>query len=569
MLKKLFIIVAVLLLASCTKDLETNIDIDESADNIVDDSKNNDTSYGTNDNTSDDIASTIKKYTGELITDGYYSDSGSLVFVPDKETKEYIKNNFTFKFDESMYLTYDNKDIVKELPTELGIYNVEIEPDIEGSNHYMKISSIKLTDKIGTVEYEGRTYETNNLDENVRVKDRVCGLIVDYVHFTDEKEGVMIRFSGELEVEGIYNLYNSPYHNNLNIGKIYADKKSLENFPIYKNEPVKGDKFSIYFAESNDLYKEIANHSAVGRGKFKISDYYLYGGYIGGEFMPSEKISEIVSLDEGYKNMFKFSNENSTYIREFTDKYILVTEAPNDENISGETTYYVVGKKNFSKINILPANGYQYGYEKTSDERYNKDEMFTLTTDGYNRRTNTQDSKHTITYRFSENSYYDGSDGNYGSSDIVSKILDHAIFKDGEGTKTIYEGQEFLGMKAEDINILYHCLEDKPEELVQIVIQFRGETTVTGNLSVLVNDPQYEYFVSFHCDEEGSKILPYPIGDTRNVWFGIANENVQELLGIEPFGKNCKLTIKNYYIHFAAKDVLNTAEIVKIEEIKE
>lgn len=563
MIKKLFIIiVAILLLTSCSNGLETNIDNNENTDNIVDQNKNNDTSDGANDDTSDDIDSTIKKYTGELITDGRYSDSGSLVFVPDKETKEYIKNNFTFNFDESMYLTYDNEDVVKGLPAELGIYKVEIEPDIEGSNHYMKINSIKLTDKIGTVEYEGKTYETNSLDENVRVKDRVCGLIVNYVHFTDEKEGVMIRFSGELEVEGIYNLYNSIYHNNLNIGKIYADKKSLEKFPVYKNEPVKGDKFSIYFAETNDLYKEIANHSAVGRGKFKISDYYIFGGYLGTEFRPSEKLAEIISLDEGYKDMFKFSNESLVYLREITDKYFLVSESPNDENISGETTYYVVGRKNFSKINILPANGYQYGYEKTSDERFKEDEMFTLTTDGYNERTNTKDGEHIITYRFSESSYSD-------DSDVVIKELNYTVFKDGDGTKTIYEGQEFLGMKAEDISVLYYCFIDKPEELVQIRAQFSGETTVTGNISVLVNDPQYEYLASFYCDEEGSKNLPYPIEDTRSVWFIVVNENIQELLGPEAFEKECKLTIKNYYIHYSATEAANTAEIIKIEEMTE
>ena len=117
--------------------------------------------------------------------------------------------------------------------------------------------------------------------------------------------------------------------------------------------------------------------------------------------------------------------------------------------------------------------------------------------------------------------------------------------------------------------MLYYCLEDKVEELVQITIQFSGETTVTGNLSVLVNDPQFAYLASFRCDEESAKNLPYPVGDTRSVWFAIANENVKELLGPDPFEKNCKLTIKNYYIHFAARDVVNTAEIVKIEELTE
>lgn len=567
MSKKFFIffVIILIVLSSCSKQIQTNID--EKITNEEQDIKEED-NINKDDTSEEDTANEEKskyekpRYTGELITDGYYSNSGSLVFVPDKETKEYIKNNFSFIINESMYLIYDSEDIVKDLPTELGIYKVEIEPDIQGSDYYMKISSIKLIDEIGTVEYEGKIYGTNNLDENVRVKDKVGGLIVNYVHFTNEKEGVIIRFSGELEVEGIYNLYNSHYHNNLNIGIIYADKNSLKNFPIYNNEPVKGDKLSIYFAETNDLYKELANHSAIGKGKFKISNYYIIGGNIGMEFTPSEIISEIVSLDKGYKDMFEFFNESLVYIREITDKYILVTESPNDKNISSEEIYYVIGRKNFSKINILSANGYHYDYKKASGERFDEDEMFTLTTDGYNMRTNTQDDKHTITYRFLETIYSD-------DSDVVIKDLNYAVFKDGDGTKTIYEGQEFLGMKAEDISVLYYCFIDKPEELVQIRAQFSGETTVTGKLSILVNDPQYEYLASFYCDEESAKNLPYPIEDTRSVWFIVVNENEQELLGTETLEKECKLTIKNYFIHYSATEAANTAEIVNIKEMTE
>lgn len=564
MSKKFFIFfIVILLLSSCSKQIQTNID--EKITNEEQDIKEED-NINKDDTSEEDTANEEKskyekpRYTGELITDGYYSNSGSLVFVPDKETKEYIKNNFSFIFNESMYLIYDSEDIVKDLPTELGIYKVEIEPDIQGSDYYMKISSIKLIDEIGTIEYEGKIYGTNNLDENVRVKDKVGGLIVNYVHFTNEKEGVIIRFSGELEVEGIYNLYNSHYHNNLNIGIIYADKNSLKNFPIYNNQPVKGDKLSIFFAETNDLYKELANHSAIGKGKFKISNYYIIGGNVGMEFTPSEIISEIVSLDKGYKDMFGFSNESLVYIREITDKYILVTESPNDENISSEEIYYVIGRKNFSKINILSANGYHYDYKKASDERFDEDEMFTLTTDGYNMRTNTQDDKHTITYRFLETIYSD-------DSDVVIKDLNYAVFKDGDGTKTIYEGQEFLGMKAEDISVFYSCHEDQEDELVKMRIRFSGKTTVTGKL--LVSNSDLGYRASLYCDEEGAKNLPCHIEDTRGVGFVIVNENVQELLGTESFEKNCKLTIKNYTIHFAQNDAVNTAEIVSIDELTE
>lgn len=541
--KKIYFLIIILLifLSSCTRQTQPKIDEEAiNKDNISEETE------------SPKLSDTVPRYTGEIITDGNYNNA--IVFVPDMETKEYIKKNHSFNFDESLYLTYDNNDIVKDLPAALGIYKVEIEPNIEESDYYMKIKSIKLTDETGTIEYEGKEYKTNSLDENVRIKDKVNGLIVSYVNFTDNKEGVIIRFAGQLEVEGTYTLYNGgEYYSYINIGKIFADEESLKNFPVYNDEPVKSNKFSIFFSETNDLYKKLADNSSIGKGKFKISNYYLTGGYLGTEFTPSEKLEEIISLDQNYKEMFEFNKDYLYSLIASTEKYDLIFQSYHDYDKIYDGNYYVIEKKNNRKVHILSTEGFYYNYEETGDERYRNYDMFILESDGYNNKTNTQIGKHSITLRINDGT--------------VIKELDYADFKDGDKTKTIYEGQEFLGMKAEDIKILYYCHED--EELVRIQVQFSGEVTVTGTLSLSIGDPQYSYFANFICDEEGAKNLPYPAADTRDVWFSIANEDVEKLLGKEAFENKCKLNIKNYFINFSATDARNTAEIVSIKELTE
>lgn len=56
------------------------------------------------------------------------------------------------------------------------------------------IIDIELTDDIGTT-YEGKAYETNVLDFDVKVKDRVCGLIVSDILRT-ENGGLAVRLHG-------------------------------------------------------------------------------------------------------------------------------------------------------------------------------------------------------------------------------------------------------------------------------------------------------------------------------------------------------------------------------------
>ena len=150
--------------------------------------------------------------TGEIITDGDYeilsSGIGSICFVPDKESREIIEEkydtyNLYYLNDESYFLYYDNISVTESLPNELGIYKVKVKFDLKEIYSFdrFNINDIELTDNIGTILYEGKEYETNNLDLDVKVKDRVCGLIVDSVDKLGNG-GFRITFCGDIETEG-------------------------------------------------------------------------------------------------------------------------------------------------------------------------------------------------------------------------------------------------------------------------------------------------------------------------------------------------------------------------------
>ncbi len=196
------------------------------------------------------------RYTGEIITDGFYGKAGRLYFIPDKETRELLKGEYPWDIDagESIPLDYDDINMVKDMPTELGVYKVEVEADFSSQGIASELQSIKLTEEIGTVEYEGKTYPTNELDESVTAKDAVCGLIVSNVR-KFEDGAVMIEFEGEIESEGFYNIHNGgEFFNYINIGRIVPDGESLKNFPTYKGVGVHNN-YSVFFTETNELYQ--------------------------------------------------------------------------------------------------------------------------------------------------------------------------------------------------------------------------------------------------------------------------------------------------------------------------
>jgi len=76
-MKKLLLYVAILLLTACTKQSDTTIDIKEPITETI--------------NEENDETEPVR-YTGEIISDGYFGEKGRIYFVPDKETRELLKN---------------------------------------------------------------------------------------------------------------------------------------------------------------------------------------------------------------------------------------------------------------------------------------------------------------------------------------------------------------------------------------------------------------------------------------------------------------------------------------------
>lgn len=105
MLKKsLMVILMVLLLASCTMANDADKEPEVATPELVEEPEE-------------------IKYTGEIITDGFFEEQGRIYFIPDKETRELLKNEYPYTIGagESIPLDYDDINIVKDLPKELGI----------------------------------------------------------------------------------------------------------------------------------------------------------------------------------------------------------------------------------------------------------------------------------------------------------------------------------------------------------------------------------------------------------------------------------------------------------------
>ncbi len=486
-------------------------------------------------NKSDEIVQT-NYLTGEIITDGIYENTGVyyIYFIPDKETRHLLNNYYPLEIGESIPLKFESMDIIKDLPKELGIYNVAIKADFTTDKREADLKSIKLVDSIGTIEYEGKTYETNDLDENVQPKDRVCGLIVKNVRRYDDG-GLIITFEGEIESEGFYNVYpGGDMFQYRRIGEIIRDKESLKNFPTYKGV---GNNFSVWFSETNELYDELANYSAIGRGKFKSSNYYIiYNHGMGAG--PGEILTEIVSLDENYKDLFKY-NENEISIMGFDEDYLIVAEHEIEVLEVIKSTYYFVSRREPSVIKIASSNDkFGYRFEKSNDEASKKDGSdFNLVSYKYGNSLDIEEKPHTIKFRYF-NKVDTGS-----ATDLLTKDVNYAIFKDGENTVEIYEGNKFLDIVADDVTVLYYCKENSSDELARIRIKFTGEVTLTGKLDVTA-DEEFGYQVYFIVDSESIDKLPHHVEEARDSGgLRFVNENLKVILEEESFSRDCEISI--------------------------
>lgn len=332
--------------------------------------------------------------TGEIIVDGNYSYPpnyiGILYFVPDEESSEIIKEKYN-ETGESLQIKYEDASKVENLPKELGIYKVKVSVELD-ENRWLELKDIQLTDKIGTVLYEGKTYETNELDENVKVKDRVCGLIVKWISREKDSDGIQIRFAGEIESEGYYSInYNDMYDDNT--GRIHFDEETFNNIPFYKERGFN----NFYFLKTNELFEELRDFSAFGRGKFKTSNYVLI--YNVGMGRPvSDYLTEIVSLDEAYKDMFSFEKNKYAGPIGTSKDFVIVSSAVYDENQNHVMTdYYYINKENPEKIFVFSSGSYGYRLSLAVNEN-----EFILSTDGRNYMTGDNDGAHDIICKISE-----------------------------------------------------------------------------------------------------------------------------------------------------------------------
>jgi len=290
--------------------------------------------------------------TGEIITDGDYeilsSGIGCICFVPDKESREIIEDKYSsydlyYLNDESYFLYYDDISVTEGLP-----------------------------------DNEGKEYETNNLDLDVKVKDKVCGLIVESVD-KFEGGGFRVGFCGEIETEGYYNISYSEM-NACNYGTIYYDDKYESNVPMMMGES--NNKQLFLFQDKEELFSQLEEHSSFGRGKFKISNFHIvYNVGMGRE--PTEILTEIVSLDERYKNMFEIIDKAETNIKGHNGIFAIVSNtAEYDENNYAKSyDYYYINKNNPKKVYLLTTEEYYFLDEVVSETE------FSLITEGYNQAT--------------------------------------------------------------------------------------------------------------------------------------------------------------------------------------
>lgn len=381
------LLISIALLSSCSVPNNSNIE-----SNII--TKDNDKEKENVQEKIDNEIDRTEYLTGEIITDGNYNyptgGIGILYFVPDEESRKIIEEKFDIS-DESILLMYDDVSITSNMPSELGIYKVRVKIEKDNVYNYILLNDIQLTDKIGTVSYEGKTYETNELDENVKVKDKVCGLIVKWINRFED--GIIIRFAGEIETEGYYFInYNEMY--NGNIGSIYFDEQYYKNIPMYKQ---KGQN-NFAFSKTNELFDELEEFSSFGRGRFRNTNYQLVYN-IGMGRDPAEYLTEIISLDEDYRDMFELEKNKYVGIAGMTEDFVIISSAYYDENYNFiNEDYYYINKNKPKKIFLFSSDKcYNYKLKETS----NYDE-FILSSDGFNHMTGEQNEAHNIIFKVTE-----------------------------------------------------------------------------------------------------------------------------------------------------------------------
>lgn len=390
-MKKIIIIFTILLLFTACSNKKVNTDVNNNinSNENTQKSSNNIPNKEQQEKVYINDIDRIEYLTGEIITDGIYSfpqnHQGVIYFVPDEESSKIIKEKYDAEA-ESFQVMYDDISKVENLPKGLGIYKVKVKIDWNKQGRVFSLNEVQLTDKIGKVTYTGKTYETNALDENVKVKDKVCGLIVTWISRDKDSGGIQIRFAGEIESEGYYSINYSEMHGG-NIGMIYFDEKYYDNIPMYVEKGFN----NFFFAKSNELFDQLESFSSFGRGKFKTSNYILVYN-IGMGRPASDYLTEIVSLDENYKNMFELKKSEYVVPVGVDKNFVIISSANYDENFNYiSTDFYYINRNKPEKIFLLNSIGLSYELKLTASEN-----EFIFSTNGYNPHTGEQNREHSV-----------------------------------------------------------------------------------------------------------------------------------------------------------------------------
>lgn len=490
-MKKIVLVVIIMILSitACSKDVNSN---DLNAYN------NNDDAINKNEAIENLIISSeidrSEYLTGEIITDGVYTypskGFGIIYFVPDKESSQIIKEKYNIT-EESLQIRYFDIAKVENLPQELGIYKVKVNIKL---HKWFVLNDIQLTDEIGTILYEGKTYETNELDENVKVKDRVCGLIVKWILRDEESDGMQIRFAGEIETEGYYSISDDLMYGE-SIGRIYFDEEYFDNIPFIAGE--KRNDFSFF--KTNELFDELQNFSSFGKGRFKISNFQLTYN-IGMGWPVNEYLTEIISLNENYKDMFIFDKYKYIEFVGTGKDFVIVFISNYDKNQNNfSTDYYYINKSNPEKIFLFSSEGFNYDLKIVANEN-----EFIMANNGFNYATGKNENANVLMFKITENSVeFKKAEG---LSIDANKIDDNAI---------AYNMQGFISdIKIENNNVIITLTDIKMKKEDELAF---GNSPSEVNILIADYNKNGPYLsvgdkIMINCKHTIDKVL-YSFGD--------------------------------------------------------
>jgi len=153
------------------------------------------------------------------------------------------------------------------------------------------------------------------------------------------------------------------------------NEEYLKNFPTIYGE--RNNNY-IWFSKTNEMFDELENNSLFGKGRFKTSGYYLVYNYGIGSG-PTGVLTEIISIDKNYKNLFTGEGGRVVGSSGISDKFVIVNHALYDgDYYLKEREYYYINKENFEKIAIPIDYKYYYSLKDVIN-----DNEFVLQTEGY------------------------------------------------------------------------------------------------------------------------------------------------------------------------------------------